>query len=167
MLTLRKHRTEIPIQQLMSVALVAWGSDDILWHFHNLLRNYLIWLFASLFYRIFLLNLKLWRHIFLETHGRFSINLLKLWFFRYFLVLGVERVLWFSELFFEYELAPHKKFAGDDDIEKTVLIRINVTMLVDMRIESGDFCFDFINKRFILDFLDSFMAEKVLIKLLK
>ncbi len=132
MLTGRKNRAKIPVKELVSIILRAGGGNKDLRHFDNLMGNDLIGFFACLFSRAFVLNLKLRRNIFFKTHGGFAIYFLEFRFFGDLFVLSEERVLGLAELFLEYKLAAHEEFTGNNNIEETVFIRVEIGMLVHM-----------------------------------
>lgn len=110
MLTLWKNRTKIPVKKLISIAIVWWRCEDWLRHSDNVLRDNLLRFFEVLVvWRGLFLNLKLRRNIFFKTHGSFTINFLKLWFFGYFFILVKKWVFRLTEFFLENEFTAHKK----------------------------------------------------------
>lgn len=135
MLTLRKYRTKIPIKKLISICLVIWGWKDSLGHFNDVLRDHLLWFLCILLVRWnFFFNLEFWRDVLFETHCSFAINFFKLRFFRYFLVLCKKRIFRLPKLFLKDKFAAHKELASNYDVQKTIFIRVNITMFIHMGI---------------------------------
>lgn len=133
MLTLRKHRAKIPIKKLISVTIIWWKRQDWFWHFDNILRDDLIRFFQVLLdWRILLFNLKLRRNILLQTHGSLTINFLELWFFGYLFVLIKQRVFGLAKLFLKHKLASHEKLTCDNNVQKTIFVRVNIAVLIYM-----------------------------------
>lgn len=160
MLTLWKYRTKVSIKKLISIAVIWWRSKDWLWHFDNVLRDDFIRFFKILIiWRRFFLNFKFRRNIFFKTHCSFAINLLELRFFWYLLILVKQRIFRLTEFFLENEFTSHKELTCNYDVQKTILIRVNVTMFVNMSVKFCYLGFYFINQWFVLDFFNSFMSQ--------
>ena len=166
MFACRKDRSEIPVQQLVPIAVEPRWCNQVLRHFHNLLGNHFVRLLPMLD-RAFLLVLKLWRNVLLQTHGGLAINILELSLFGYFFVLGEQRVLGLAELLFEHKLAPDEQLAHNDNVQKTVLRRVQITVLVHVRVQLGNLGLDLVDQRLVLDLLHLLMSKQVLVKLLQ
>jgi len=159
MLTLGKYRTKISVKQLISITVIWWRCEDWLRHFDNVLWDDLLRFFEILIiWRSFFFDLKLRRNIFFKTHGCFTVDLLKLRFFRYFFILVKQRVFGFTKLFLENKFTAHKKLACDDYVKETILVRVNIAVFVNMCIKFGNLGFYFIYQRLVLDFFYSLMS---------
>lgn len=160
MLTLWKYRTKVSIKKLISIAVIWWRSKDWLWHFDNVLRDDFVRFFKILIiWRSFFLNFELRRNIFFKTHCSFPVDFLELRFFGDFLILVKQRIFRLTEFFLENEFTSHKELTCNYNIQKTILIRINVTMLVNMSVKFCDLGFNFIYQWLILDFFYSLMSQ--------